>query len=106
MFDAEYFRKTLARDVEATGGHPTVEVQMLNGHSHRVHSVVDAADGHVTLETFHMKGDLAHQRPRFGDSETEAGTTERFRVVLSYESIAAVVLDPTSTQVKARPGFA
>jgi hypothetical protein len=51
-----------------------------------------------------MKGDLAHQRPRFGGESS--APFETFRAVVSYESVAAVVLDPTEISAKARPGFA
>ena len=105
MFDQTYFRQTLLDDVHAAGGAPVVEVQLISGHSHRVRSVVQVGTGTVTLETYLTKGDLAHERPRFGSAE---GTTpgETFRAVIAYESIAAVVLDASPSQVRARPGFA
>jgi hypothetical protein len=105
MFDETYFRKTLMDDVSASGGNPVVEVQLVSGHSHRVRSVIQVGTGTVTLETYLTKGDLAHERPRFGVAE---GSTpgDTFRVVIAYESIAAVVLDASPSQVRARPGFA
>ena len=104
MFDADYFRKTLPHDVKATGGKPVVEVVMLSGHSYRLRSIVDAGDGHVTLEAYLVKADLAHHRPLFGGTEGEPH--ERFRVVVSYDAIAAVVFDPSEVQTRVRPGFA
>jgi hypothetical protein len=104
MFDAHYFRSTLQKDVDALGGDPIVEVLLLNGHAHRVRAVLDAGDGHVTLETYPAKGDLGHDRPRFGDAKG-AAAPDTFRTALSYESIAAVVLDPAPTQVRPRAGF-
>lgn len=104
MFDADYFRKTLPQDVKTTGGKPVVEVVMLTGHSYRVRSVVEADDGRVTLEAYLVKADLAHHRPLFGGIEGEPH--ERFRVVVSYDAIAAVVLDPSEAQTRVRPGFA
>lgn len=103
MFDANYFRSTLQRDVEATGGEPVVEVLLLNGHMHRLRSIVDAADGRVTVEAYQTRGDLAHLRFRFGDKDRVEQDT--FRAVIAYESIAAIVLDPSTDHVKARPGF-
>lgn len=105
MFDETYFRTTLLEDVTASGGNPVVEVQLLSGHSHRVRSVVHVGTGTVTLETYLTKGDLAHERPRFGVSE---GSTpnDTFRAVISYESIAAVILDASPSHVRVRPGFA
>ena len=106
MFDESYFRTTLLRDVEATGGHPVVEVQLLSGHAHRVRSIVEVGAGTVTLETYLTKGDLAHERPRFGEPATGASEGDTFRAVIAYEGIAAVVLDPSMSQVRSRPGFA
>lgn len=104
MFDANYFRSHLQRDVDAAGGAPIVELLLVGGHAHRVRSVLAVEDGRVTFEAFQMKGDLAHQRPRFGQSS--AAPFETFRVVVSIESIIAVVLDPSPTHPKSRPGFA
>ena len=107
MFDDSYFRTTLLRDVEAAGGHPIVEVQLLSGHAHRVRSVVEVGTGTVTLETYVTKGDLAHERPHFGDVDSGAGSRgETFRTVISYEAIVAVILDPSAAHVRVRPGFA
>ena len=102
MFDANYFRKILQRDVEAAGGSPIVELLLVGGHVHRVRNVIEVEDGRVTFEAYQMKGDLAHQRPRFG---TVSESAETFRVVVSCESIVAVVLDPASSTPRARPGF-
>jgi hypothetical protein len=104
MFDADYFRKSLPHDVKATGGKPVVEVVMLSGHSYRVRSIVDVDDGRVTLEAYLVKADLAHHRPLFGGTEGEPH--ERFRVVVSYDAIASVVLDSSEAQTRVRPGFA
>ena len=106
MFDENYFRTTLQRDVEATGGRPVVEIQLLSGHAHRVRSVVEINSGSVTLETYLAKGDLAHERPRFGETYRDGVDGDVFRAVISYESIAAIILDPTQSPVRGRPGFA
>ncbi|MDQ2665340.1 MAG: hypothetical protein M3Z05_04950 [Gemmatimonadota bacterium] len=106
MFDESYFRNTLPADVKETGGQPVVEVQLVSGHSHRVRSIIQVGSGTVTLETYLSKGDLAHERPRFGVADGEAVQGDTFRAVIAYESIAAVVLDPSPSHVRARPGFA
>lgn len=103
MFDANYFRSLLARDVAATGESPVVELQLQSGFVHRVREVLDVGDGCVTLATYQLRGDLSHERPRFGDTAT---TLDLLRVVVSYDSIAAVVLDPAPAQPRSRPGFA
>jgi hypothetical protein len=109
MFDAEYFSTRLRRDADALGGDPIVEISLLNGHTHRIRSVVEVHAGYVVFEAFHLKGDLAHQRPRFaeaGAADAPASDEAIFRVTAAYESISAVVIDPSATQVRARPGFA
>jgi hypothetical protein len=107
MFDADYFNTRLRRDTDAMGGDPIVEISLLNGHTHRIRSVVDVTSGYVVFEAYHLKGDLAHQRPRFAQPDTKAGDDESvFRVSATFESISAVVIDPSATQVRTRPGFA
>jgi hypothetical protein len=105
MFDANYFRTVLPRDVEAAGGSPVVELLLVGGHAHRVHSVVDVTDARLTVEAYQVRGELTHHRPRYGQTSTESNET--FRVVVSCESIVAIVLDPAPAQTtRARPGFA
>lgn len=104
MFDAHYFQKSLPQDVKAAGGTPVVEVVLLNGHAHRVRSIVDVADGHVTLESYLVRAELAHHRPRFGGIAGEPHETSR--VVVAYEAIAAVMFDPSAEQSRMRTGFA
>jgi len=106
MFDADFFNTRLRRDTDAMGGDPIVEISLLNGHTHRIRSVVEVASGYVVFEAYHLKGDLAHQRPRFAEAGTPAGADESvFRVSAAFESISAVVIDPSATQVRHRPGF-
>ena len=102
MFDATYFRTALSRDVAAAGGTPVVEVLLTSGHVHRVRSVIEVGDGCVSFACYPVRGDLSHERPRFGSDET---SHELVRVVVAYDSIASVVLDPAPAQVKARTGF-
>jgi hypothetical protein len=104
MFDANYFRNSIQRDVEAAGGSPIVELLLAGGHTHRIRAVLDVQESRVTFEAYHMKGDLTHQRPRFGQGS--AAAHETFRVVVSCESIVAVVLDPAPTTDRSRTGFA
>ncbi|MEO6526478.1 MAG: hypothetical protein ABIP93_07630 [Gemmatimonadaceae bacterium] len=109
MFDANYFSSKLRQDTDAMGGDPIVELSLLNGHTHRIRSVVEVRDGYVVLEAYHLKGDLAHHHPRFAqaDSAAAAATDQSiFRVTAAYESISAVIIDPSESQVRVRPGFA
>lgn len=99
MFDATYFRKQLEHDVSAAGG-PLVEIVLRNGHTYRARSVVEATDGYVVLEVYHMKGDLAARHPHWerGGSKTPAVAGSTSRAVVSYESIAAVLISPDEVQ--------
>ena len=106
MFDATYFKKQIDHDVAAAGG-PIVEVVLQNGHTYRARSVLDVTDGYVTLEIYHMKGDLAARHPHWeraaGKNAATPGTTSR--AVVSYESIAAVLVSPDQVEERA-VGFA
>lgn len=102
MFDANYFRSALPREIEAIGGSPVVEVALLNGHVHRVRAIIEVADGYVLFAAHQSKGDLSHERPRFGSAD---GDHDSVRVAVSYESITAVVVDPMPDMVRTRPGF-
>jgi hypothetical protein len=107
MFDADYFSTSLRRDVDAVGGEPIVELSLLSGHTHRIRSVLEVRDGHVVLEAYQLKGDLAHEHPRFVAPGASLGADEAtIRVVAAYESVSAVVIDSSHSQVRARPGFA
>lgn len=101
MFDANYFRSVLPTELEAAGGSPVVELSLLNGHVHRIRAVAAVAEGYVTLAVHPLRGDLSHERPRFGAE----GTGDSVRVAVAYDSIAAVLFDPAPEQVKVRPGF-
>ncbi len=103
MFDAKYFKSQLPKDIDAVGGSPIVELLLVGGHTHRLRSVLEVDDGRITCEAYQMKGDLAHQRPRFG--QTSVAPYEVFRVVMSCESIVAVVIDPSPSHPATRPGF-
>ncbi len=104
MFDAEYFRTTLLRDVEALGGDVVVEVQLVNGQGYRVHAVAEVQERYVSLESYHAKA-LSGARPRFGSAGASDDRSERFRAVIAYESIASVVLDPAHDSLQSRTGF-
>jgi hypothetical protein len=106
MFDASFFKSQLAKDVEAAGGSPLVEVLLLSGHSRRVRSVERTTDGYVVLEVFHLKGDQAlygahwQQGGREGDA-----TRETYRAAVSYEAIAEVLIDRAPVTADRKLGF-
>jgi hypothetical protein len=106
MFDASYFKTQLAKDVDAAGGSPIVEVLLLNGHSRRVRSVERITDGYVVLEVFHLKGDQAlygahwQQSGRAGEP-----TRETYRSAVSYEAVAEVLIDRAPVSADRKLGF-
>ena len=102
MLDSAYFRSSLPRDIEASGGSPIVEVVLRSGHVHRVRAIVEIGEGWVTLEVYQVTGDLTHDRPRYGSAATGHDVV---RAVVAYESIATIVLDAAASQARARPGF-
>lgn len=103
MFDAGYFKHQLPKDIEAAGGSPVVELLLVGGHTQRLRAVVEVDDGRITVEAYQMKGDLAHQRPRYG--QTSEAPYEVLRVVVSCEAVVAVVFDPSPSHPATRPGF-
>jgi hypothetical protein len=113
MFTAEYFRTQLQRDIEALGGEPVVEVYLVNGHSHRVRSVIEMPQGYVMLEVYQSKGDPLLQGTKWGAAATTGapssaagGVQETRRVAISYESLVEVRIDPSESHARVRPGFA
>lgn len=105
MFDAPYFKKQLDQHVAAGGG-PLVELVLRNGHTYRVRSVLDVADGFVVLEIYHMKGDILGHRPHWaGASKGAAAAGTTARAAVSYESIVAVLVTPDEVQER-NVGFA
>ena len=103
MFASSYFKTQLAKDVEAAGGSPVVEVLLLSGHSRRVRSVAQVTDGYVVLEVFHLKGDQAlhgaHWQQKDGDGR------ETYRAAVSYEAIAEVLIDRAPATAERKLGF-
>lgn len=105
MFDSSYFTTQLARDVEAAGGSPIVEVLLLSGHSRRVRSVERAYEGYVVLEVFHLKGDQSLHGAHWQQSGKSGDARETYRAAVSYDAIAEVLIDQTVASVDRKLGF-
>ena len=103
MFDATYFRTALEADVRSAGREPIVDIHLLNGHAHRVRSVVDAKDNYVVLETYQPRLDGSRGRQQWGAEGTDGA--EVMRAVVSYESVAEVVITPVTDADRPRIGF-
>ena len=106
MIDAKYFREQLARDVQAMGDRAVVELRLLGGHVHRVRSVVDVSDGHVTVERFSARGDEgAWEGDAWRDQVLGAPAKDTERVIVPFESILDVILSPGRAVAGSRIGF-
>ena len=106
MFDASYFKNGLAEHLKAMGAKATVEVHLLNAHTHRVRSVIDATPGHVVLEAFRQRVD-GGRADQFWQAPVPAdeGSHEVVRIIVAYESIAEIVITPADDASTSRIGF-
>ena len=107
MFAPEYFQSQLRRNAEAMTGSPVVEIYLVNGHSHRVRSIVEVTPGFVTLDVYQVKGDRSQQQPRWDDGSAagEGPAAELMRTSIAYDSIAEVRFEPSTVHVRAQAGF-
>jgi len=108
VFDSEYFRTILQADVNAMGGNAVVDLHLLNGLTHRLHSVVSVQGGYVTLVSFQHRGeDPLLSKPRWQEEAGEGKSAhETQRAVVAYESIASVTVTPVRAASTPRIGFA
>jgi len=102
LFDAKYFRSQLATHIEAAGPKPTVEVHLVSGQGHRARSVIEAGDGYVVLEVYQRRTEMTRSTTAWKAEATEGDT---HRAVVSYESIAQVVITPSEAVETSRIGF-
>lgn len=106
MIDAAYFRKQLARDVSATGDPAVVEVRLLTGQFHRVHSILTVEDGYVTLEVYELRTNEIQWKENWQEQVIDGKTeTEVSRAVVPYESILDVLVLPGRMGRQPRIGF-
>jgi hypothetical protein len=106
VFDATYFRKGLGSHADASGAGATVEVHLVNGQAHRVRSIVEVTDGYVVLEVYQRRPELSGtQSPWHGSAPPPAGPNAIHHAVITYESIAALLITPPEDRASARIGF-
>jgi hypothetical protein len=106
VFDSEYFRTILQADVDAMGGSAVVEIHLLNGQAHRLHSVLSVHTGYATFEAYKDSPDAPTRRPRWKE-EVSAGETphETQRAVIPYEGIVNVAISAARPEGAGRIGF-
>ena len=106
MIDTTYFRKGLAAHADASGAETTVEVHLVNGHAHRVRSVVEVTDGYVVLEVYQRRPEMSGMQTHWhGAAPPAAPPNEIHHAVISYESIAELVITPAEGKASSRIGF-
>lgn len=106
LFDATYFRKGLVAHAEASGSGATVEIHLVNGHAHRVRSVVEASDGYVVLEVYQRRPETSQMQAHwYGAAPPPASPNEVHHAVINYESITELVITPAEDKASARIGF-
>ena len=106
MFDAAYFRKGLVTHAEASGAGATVEIHLVNGHAHRVRSVVEVGDGYVILEVYQRRPETSQMQAHwYGATSPAALPNEVHHAVITYESIAELVITPAEAKASPRIGF-
>ena len=106
MFDATYFRHGLITHADAAGAGATVEIHLINGHAHRVRSVVDVSDGYVVLEVYQRRPETSQMQAQWrGAASPAASPDEVHHAVINYESVTEVVITPAEGKTSSRIGF-
>jgi len=106
MIDGTYFREQLSRDVASVGDTAVVEVRLLNGQFHRVHTVLGVEDGYIIVQAY---------EPRASDGQWKDNWQEQVfggrapaevrRAVIAYESILDVLVLAGKLVGQPRIGF-
>jgi len=106
VFDKSYFQTGLAAHIGEAGHEPTVEIHLVNGQGHRVRSVIEATDGYVVLEAYQRRAEITGAKGRWhGTRDADAAPSEIHHAVVSYDSIAQVIITPTEAVEGPRIGF-
>jgi hypothetical protein len=106
VFNSAYFRTGLPAHLEAAGAEPSVEIHLVNGQTHRVRSLVEAADGYAVLEVYQRRAEMTGSKANWHGALTSSNSTEEVqRAVVAYESIAQIVITSTKSAEIPRIGF-
>lgn len=107
MFDASYFKTVFSEQLNATATRSTVEVHLMNAHTHRVRSVLEAETGYVIFEAYRQRVDGGRSDQYWGAAAgMDDATIEMVRVIVAYDAIAEVVITPATDSSVPRIGFA
>lgn len=106
MFDATNFRNGLVAHADASGAGATVEVHLINGHAHRVRSIIEITDGYVVLEVYQRRPEMSGMQTHWhGAAPPAAAPNETHHAVITYESIAELLITPAEGKASSRIGF-
>jgi hypothetical protein len=106
VFDASYFKSVLEDQIKSAGAKATVEVHLMNAHTHRVRSVIDAASNYVSFEAYRQRVDGGRSDQHWQSAPAaDDATAEVARVIVAYENIVEVVITPVEDAATARIGF-
>lgn len=106
VFDAKNFRNVLAARADASGAGATVELHLVNGHAYRVRSIVEVTDGYVVLEVYQRRPETSGTQTHWrGAAPTAAAANEIHHAVITYESIADLLITPAEDKANPRIGF-
>ena len=106
MFDTAFFRKGLGAHADASGAGTIVEVHLVNGHAHRVRSIVEVADGYVVLEVYQRRPEMSGMQTHWhGTAPSAAPPNEIHHALITYESIMELVITPAEGKASSRIGF-
>lgn len=103
MFDPQYFRSGLQRDVDAYEGKAIVEIHLASGRSQRLRSVLGVESGYVVLEAFGNKAGETSP-PQWMEAH-EGRKLETERTIVAYESIVSVHVTGAAKESAPRVGF-
>jgi hypothetical protein len=106
VFDESYFKTGLSEHLAAAGAKSTVEVHLMNAHTHRVRSVLESRPAYVVFEAFRQRVDGGRNDQHWqAKTSPEGESGELVRIVVGYESIAEIVITPAEDASALRIGF-
>jgi hypothetical protein len=106
VFDAKNFRDALIARASASGAGATVEIHLVNGQAHRVRSIVEVTDGYVVLEVYQRRPEMSGTQTHwYAAAPPAAAPNEIHHAVITYESIADLLITPSEDKASSRIGF-
>jgi hypothetical protein len=106
VLDASFFKTAFLEHLKAAGAKSTVELHLLNAHTHRVRTVLDANVAFVALEAYRQRIDGGRSEQYWEAKPlSDDATVDIVRIIVPYETIAEIVITPAEDSVAPRIGF-